>query len=142
MGHISQAPRLSFRALQHFRYQAPFFSLSVSEKRLKTSCPGLQKSRTQGLATLSAVSACSIPGDPLSNPNAPELRPSKLSSSPMVEFPFRRTLSALALPYKTLTGLVPAPQRLPPTEKAVPLTALAEGLIRPGTLALLGFLTS
>jgi len=55
--HISQAPRLSFHALQHFRLKAPFFSLPVPGKRLKTSCPGLQKSHTQGLATLSAVSA-------------------------------------------------------------------------------------
>jgi len=56
-GHIPQAPRLSFSALQHFRLTAPFFSLSVPEKRLKTSCSGLQKSHTQGLATLSVVSA-------------------------------------------------------------------------------------
>jgi hypothetical protein len=31
------------------------------------------------------------------------------------------TSSALALPYKTLSSFVPAPQRLHPTEKAVPL---------------------
>jgi hypothetical protein len=55
--HISQAPRLSSPALQHIRITVPFFSLPVPGKRLKTDCPGLQKSHTQGLATLAAVLA-------------------------------------------------------------------------------------
>jgi hypothetical protein len=57
----------------------------------------------------------------------------------MIEFSFRRTLSARALSYKTLPDLVPALQRLTPTGKAVLLLLLTEGLIRPGASALLGF---
>jgi hypothetical protein len=67
MVQIIQAPRLSSLALQHFQLKAPFFALPVTEKRLKTSCPGSQKSHTQGLITLSAVSAYLKPEEYSSN---------------------------------------------------------------------------
>jgi hypothetical protein len=47
---------LSFPALQHFRIQRPFFSL-LSPRASEKRCPAPRKSRTQGLATLSTVSA-------------------------------------------------------------------------------------
>jgi hypothetical protein len=47
---------LSFPALQHFRIQRPFFSL-LSPTAFGQRCPALRKSRAQGLATLSTVSA-------------------------------------------------------------------------------------
>lgn len=81
----------------------------------------------------------SNPGKRISAPNALGVHPPELSSSPVIERSSRISLSALALSYKTLPGLVPTLQRLPPTGKAVLLLLLAEGLIRPGAFALLSF---
>jgi hypothetical protein len=72
------------------------------------------------------------PGKPLSAPNTPGVRPSKRCSFSVIERPSRISLSALALPYKTLPDLVPTLQRFHPTEKAVSLIA-PEGLVRVGT---------
>jgi hypothetical protein len=47
-------------------------------------CPASRKSRPQGLATLPAVSAPPDPWEPLSAPDARGLRPSELSSSPVI----------------------------------------------------------
>jgi hypothetical protein len=61
---------------------------------------------------------------------------------------FRIHFSAPALFYKTLSGLVLALQRVYPTEKAVPLYMLPEGLVRgrascfPGLYGLSGVLDS
>ena len=56
----------------------------------------------------------------------------------MIDTPFRVYLSAPALPYKTLSGLVPTLQRLTPTGKAVPLLPLPEGLVQVGAICSLG----
>lgn len=80
----------------------------------------------------------SKPWKPLSVPNAPGLRPSKLSSSPMIDKPFRIYLSAPALSHKTLADLVPTLQRLTPTGKAVPLLLPPRGLVRVGAYCSLG----
>jgi hypothetical protein len=61
------------------------------------------------------------PGRHFSTPNALRLRPSELFSFSVISQCFRIDLSAPALFYKTFSSLVPALQRLPPTEKAVPL---------------------
>ena len=59
------------------------------------------------------------PWESLSIPNTHGIRPSKLLSFSVVEKSSRIFLSALAFPYKTLSGLVPTLQRLDPTKKAV-----------------------
>jgi hypothetical protein len=98
-GLHNQAPRLSFRALQHFRIPAPFFSL-LFRKASEELCQVPRKCRPQGLATLSTVSATRTLGD-VYVPNAPRLRSSELFSFRTVERAFRFDLSALAFPYKT-----------------------------------------
>jgi hypothetical protein len=86
--------------------------------------------RTQGLATLSALSAHADPGEPLSVPNTLGIRPSELSSFSVVDFSLsKKSLRSCAFlqnpqSYNLQTkNLVPALQRLAPTEKAVLLTA-------------------
>jgi hypothetical protein len=86
--------------------------------------------RTQGLATLSALSAHADPGEPLSAPNTLGIRPSELSSFSVVDFFLsKKSLRSCAFlqnlqPYDVhAKNLVPALQRLKPTEKAVLLTA-------------------
>jgi hypothetical protein len=74
----------------------------------------------------------SNPGKRFSASNALGVHPPELFSSPVIERSSRISLSALALSYKTPKNLVAALQRLPPTEKAVPLIA-PEGLVRVGT---------
>jgi hypothetical protein len=140
--HIPQAPRLSFSALQHFRYQAPFCSLSVPEKRLRIHCPDSQKSHTQGLATLSAVSATRYLGN-LSQ--LPTLMGFALQSFPPLSWsnPPLEELSPLSrLPTKPSQTSYRRLSDLLPQKKPCPSTSLAEGLVRPGTFALLGFPTS
>jgi hypothetical protein len=61
--------------------------------------------------------------NPISDSNALELRPSELCSSLVINPLFQEGLSALALPYKTVSGLTPGLQRLPPTGEAVPFNA-------------------
>lgn len=80
----------------------------------------------------------STPWKPLSVPNARGLRPTKLSSSPMIDSPSRANLSAPALSYETLSDLVPTLQRLTPTGKAVLLLLPPRGLIRVGAVCSLG----
>jgi hypothetical protein len=132
-------------ALQHFRIGAPFFALPFREAS-GSRCRDFRKYRPQGLATLTTVSAYPRPWGPVSAPNALGLRPTELSSFPVIEQSFRIILSVPALSYKTLSGLVPALQRLGPTEKAVPTRLLPEGLTRGragcslGPSDLLGFL--
>jgi len=84
----------------------------------------------------------SLPGKPLSAPNAPELRPSELCSSRMIErrLPFPSPL--LRFLAKPSTGLAPTLQRLDPTRKAVPLIRNPTFYVESGTSALLGFATS
>jgi len=122
----SYAPRVSFSALQHIRIKGPFFALPVSRKRLKYLCPVSQKSHTQGLATLSVVSAPLNLGSLFQLPTLLSFALQSFPPLPWSVDPFESYLSAPALSYKTLSDFVPALQRLPPTEKAVSLLLLTQ----------------
>jgi hypothetical protein len=92
------------------------------EEASRKRCPALKKCRTQGLATLSAVSAFKDPRPSFSTANAPELRPSERFSFPVIEGPFRALFPLLRFSTKP-PGLIPALQRLDPTGKAASLFA-------------------
>jgi hypothetical protein len=62
------------------------------------------------------------PWEPFSTPNTLGIHPPKRSSFSVVEKSSRISLSALAFPYKTLSGLVPTLQRFAPTKKAALLS--------------------
>jgi len=83
----------------------------------------------------------SSPWEPISVPNAPELRPSKLCSPPMVDPFFRIDLSVLALFRKTSSALRRRFNGLLPPEELY-LSCNPEGLARVKASALLGFSTS
>jgi hypothetical protein len=133
----NQAPRLSFRALQHIRPKVPFLPLQVTPKRLRNSA---QFPRSPALRVWLPSLRCQ------------PLRTSETSFSPQRSWasPFKAFLlphdritlsnnpSALALPYKTLPDLVNTLQRLQPTGKAVPLLLLPRGLIWAGAACSLG----
>jgi hypothetical protein len=121
-GLHNQAPRLSFRALQHFRIPAPFFSLSF-RKASEELCQVPRKCRPQGLATLSTVSATKTLGE-VYVPNARRLRSSELFSFRAVDGAFRLNLSAPAFSYKTRLGLALTLQRFAPARKAAPTVLL------------------
>lgn len=116
----SLAPRLSSSALQHVRMKKPFVSLF--SKRPKDLCPAFRKSPPQGLATLSGIFVSSPWGTSFSSQRswASLFRAFLLSGD-------RKTLSDLSLrscaSLQTLDGFGSALQRLPPTRKAVPLSA-------------------
>jgi len=97
---LRKTPRWSSLALQHTKIQAPFFSLRDPEAS-DPRCPANQKCHSQGLATLSVVSACLDPWKPLSAPHARGLRPSKLSSSSVILQSVSQLDSALALSSQT-----------------------------------------
>jgi len=114
------APRVSSSALQHFRIKEPFFSPFA--ERPNDFCPVVRKSPPQGLATLSGIFVPSSWGAFLSSQHswASLFRAFLLSGD-------RKTLSGLSLrscaSLQTLDGFGSALQRLPPTGKAVPLSA-------------------
>jgi len=81
------------------------------------------------------------PWKPLSAPHAPGLRPSKLSSSTVIEKVFQLPLSALALSFKTFSALNRRFDGLLSPWKPYP-SLQPDGLDPAGALALLGFLTS
>jgi hypothetical protein len=137
----TQAPRLSFKALQHLRPKVPFFSLPVAKKRLENSA---QSPRSPTPRVWLPSLRCQ-----LLQASETSFSPQRSWASPFKAFllPHDRTTlsndpSAHALPYKTLPDLVPALQRLQPTGKAVPLLLLPRGLVWTGAIALLGFATS
>lgn len=75
---------------------------STSGEASENRCPDPQKSRTQGLATLSTVLArAKTPGNLFQLPTLLGFLPTKLSSSSVIENLSRDLLSALALSYKT-----------------------------------------
>lgn len=94
------------------------------------------------MATLAPVPSFHFLGEPLSAPNAHELRPSELCSSRMIERRFPLPLSAPAFSRKTLTGFAPTLQRFDPTREAVPLSRNPTFYVESGTVTLLGFTTS
>jgi len=141
-GHTSSVPRLSSLALQHFRPTEPFLSLPVPGKRLKTHCPGLQKSHTQGLATLSVVSATSNLGNLFQLPTLLGFALQSFAPSPWSNPSFEELSPLSRFPTKPSQASYRRPSGFLPQKKPCPSYSLAEGLIRPGTYALLGFLTS
>jgi hypothetical protein len=134
-GHLRKAPRISSVPFSIQRSRNPSFHPPFG-RRLR-SLARLSEGSHPGLATLSATSQSLNPWKPLSAPHARGLRPSELSSPPMIDEPFRTHLSAPAFPPETLTA---SDRRfsgfLPPVEPYPFL--LPEGLVRGGTLALLG----
>jgi hypothetical protein len=87
-------------------------------------------------------SKLSLPREPLSAPNAHELRPSEPCLLPGDRKKVTLPLSAPAFSRKTLTGLAPTLQRLDPTRKAVPLICNPTFYVGSGTCALMGLTTS
>jgi hypothetical protein len=125
---VPLAPRVSFCALQH---SSDIVALLVTSHKdaSEKDCPPLQKSRSQGLATLSAVSAHHTLGTSLSTPDAHGLRPSELFSASVIRGPFRISRSALALFYKTNPALYRRFSGLLPQKKPC-LFVLPDGLDR------------
>jgi hypothetical protein len=135
---IKPSTSLELSRLSAFAAQSTLLFTPCLQEASGKQCPVSQKSHTQGLATLSVVSAHSEPRKPLSVPNALRLRPSKPCSFLMIRSPSRMTLSVHALSYKTLSDLIPALQRLTPTRKAVLLLPLPRGLVWAGASCSLG----
>jgi len=133
-------PRISFSALQHIRMRKPFFSPPISRKRRGTVAL-IPRSLTRGFGyPFDEMAWLPRPWGSLSNPNALGLRPSEPCSSRVIGKPFRASLSAPALPSKTLTTLPRRSSGLLPPGKPCPLLP-PECLARAGTDALLSFPT-
>jgi len=96
-----RTPRLSCLASQHLPEPLTLLFTPSFEKASDQVCLPHQKSRTQGLATLSAMSATKSLIESLSTPNALRLLPSELSSHTVIEPSFPMTLSTPALSYET-----------------------------------------
>jgi hypothetical protein len=86
-------------------------------------CPAFQKSRPQGLATLSTVSGNAILGSFFQLPTLLGFYPSELFSFPVIRTLFRVPGSALALWLKTSSALSRRFSGFTPTGKAVSLAA-------------------
>jgi hypothetical protein len=100
----------------------PFFS-HLLQNASENRCPGPQKFRTQGLATLSTAYQ-------LLNPSEASLSPQHSWDSPFRAFlltcdrsPLTKTPLRPCTPLENHSGLLPVLQRLDPTSKAVPLVA-------------------
>jgi len=133
---VRKAPCLSSPALQHFRIQEPFFSPLRSKKRLN-GLPFHPEGSHSGF------------GYPLYELEVPRPSEASFSSQRSWASPFRALLLLgdrtsryrPDLPLLRFTtkppGLVPTLQRVPPTEKAVPLYATQ--MISPGRGLLLSW---
>lgn len=146
MSHVDHEP-LKERTSRELYFPSAFPDLSAllftppSDEASEKRCPAFQKSRTQGLATLSTVSAPLDPWKPLSAPNAPGIRPSELCSFSMIKstFPVNSLRSCASLEnlpasYRRSSGFLP-------WKKPCPFS-LPGGLVRVGTFALLSFRAS
>ena len=98
--HLAEA----FSPFSIFRIESPSFH-SPFGKRLACVALPAKSHMPQGLATLSPCLKLPIPRKPLSAPNTLGLRPSELSSSPVIGRKVSLPLSAPALSYKTFTTL-------------------------------------
>lgn len=124
------APRLSSSALQHVRRKEPFFLHSFQSVRKTFALSSGSLPLRVWLP--SRGSSFPHPGEPFSAPNTRGLRSSELFSFPVIEKPFRASLSALALPSKPLTASDRRFSGFLPPEKPCP-SLLPEGLVRVGT---------
>jgi len=111
-------PRLSFLAPQHLPEPLTLLFTPSLERASDQVCLPNQKSRTQGLATLSAMSAKKSLKRSLSTPNTLGLLPSELSSHTVIEPSFPMTLSTPALGYKTH----PRPRNRAPAASSHPMS--------------------
>lgn len=116
-GPRSRSTSLGYRALQHIRIHAPFFRFLTEAS--DPSCLSSRRTRSQGLATLTAA-RCVDPWGSLSIPNAHGLHPSKLFSDPVIgnrssRPPFRSRVFVqdLAASYRRPSGFVPPSQPCP-----------------------------
>jgi hypothetical protein len=136
-----QIPCISSTALQHSSSQRTLLLTPPSDEASENRYPDPRKSHTQGLATLSVVSAPLTLGDLFQPPTLlgyalqsfppPSWSTSPLNEiSPLLRFPIRpsRTL------YRRSSGFLPQ-------EKPCPYSP-PKGLVWGGTLALLSFTTS
>jgi hypothetical protein len=125
-GFNHSAPRLSFTALQRFRTPAPLFSLPF-RKASEDRCPDPQKSRPQGLATLSAVSAIRALGSVF---QPPTLMGFALQSFPLAPWSTDSFVSAFPLlrfPAKPVTALHRRSSGFVPQRKPYPLYCSPKG---------------
>jgi hypothetical protein len=98
--HPRPAPRLSCSTLQHFRSHAPFFSRPTREASQKLY-PAPEKSRPQGLATLSTALAAHALGSLFQLPTLLGFSLQSFRSSLVIDHSFPNDLSTLALSYQT-----------------------------------------
>jgi hypothetical protein len=119
-------------ALQHIRMQKPFFSPPVARRRLEAVALA-PRSLTLGFGyPLDEMAWLPHPGGPLSAPNALGLRSSELSSSRVIEKPFRVPLPLLHFPAKPLRPCPGAPPACSHPESRAPFLP-PECLARVGT---------
>jgi len=128
-----KAPRWSYPPLQHFRISKPLFA--PPHEGVQTACLAIQRSRPQGLATLSAVFSHPNPWEPISSPNTlgvhlPELLPLRWSKN---GFPFSIRPCTVRIDRPSLRVVL---RRFHPIVRAVSLTAHSGRLIRNGTFPL------
>jgi hypothetical protein len=132
-----KTPRVSFDALQHIRIEEPFGSPNHSARRPSGVALHTRKSRSRGLATLSAAFALQ-PLDASFSIQRSWASPFRaFYSSPVIRSWFPRTLSAPALPCITSAALHRRLSGLLPPEKLYPF--LATQRVNPGRGRLLSW---
>jgi hypothetical protein len=125
-GFNHSAPRLSFTALQRFRTPAPLFSLPF-RKASEDRCPDPQKSRPQGLATLSAVSAIRALGSVFQPPTLMGFALQSFPLAPWSTDSFESVFPLLRFPAKPVTALHRRFSGLLPQRKPHPLYCSPKG---------------
>jgi hypothetical protein len=105
VNHLPKTPRVSLSALQRLWNEEPFLSPDLSVERLSGFALLTQKFRSQGLATLSAASALRTLKASFSFQRSWVSPFRAFYSSPVIGFPFLKTLSVLALPCITSAAL-------------------------------------
>jgi len=132
-----KTPRVSFNALQHIQIEEPFGSPNHSARRPSGVALHTRKSRSQGLATLLAVSALQ-PLDASFSIQRSWASPFRaFHSSPVIGPRFPKILSAPALPCITSAALHRRLNGLLPPEKLYPF--LATQRVNPGRGRLLSW---
>jgi len=134
---LPKAPRVSLTTLQRMRIEEPFFSRHLAVKRPSGFALHTRKSRSQGLATLSAASALRTLEASFSVQRSWVSPFRAFHSSPVIRFPFPETYSVLALPCITSAALHRRLNGLLPPEKLYPF--LATQRVNPGRGRLLSW---